>query len=88
VSNANLFGYANGIARGMVASARVAVYKVCWIVACSISDILAAMDQAIADNVNDLSLSLGGRSIDYFEDNLTIGAFVAMEHGILVSCSA
>ena len=88
VSNANLFGYANGTARGMADGARVAVYKVCWKEACSISDILAAMDQAISDNVNVLSLSLGGGSIDYFEDNLAIGAFAAMEHGILVSCAA
>ncbi|XP_045812225.1 subtilisin-like protease SBT1.7 [Trifolium pratense] len=88
VENANLFGYANGTARGMAASARVAAYKVCYKEACSVSDILAAIDQAITDNVNVLSLSLGGQSIDYFEDNLAIGAFAAMEHGILVSCAA
>ncbi|KAI5439388.1 hypothetical protein KIW84_024967 [Lathyrus oleraceus] len=45
-------------------------------------------DQAIADNVNMLSLSLGAIATNYFKDNLAIGAFAAMEHGILVSCSA
>ncbi|XP_004512211.1 subtilisin-like protease SBT1.7 [Cicer arietinum] len=88
VENASLFGYANGTARGMAIGARVAVYKVCWKDTCSVSDILAAMDQAIADQVNILSLSLGGEAIDYIEDNIAIGAFAAMEHGILVSCAA
>ncbi|XP_058775876.1 subtilisin-like protease SBT1.7 [Vicia villosa] len=88
VKNASLFGLANGTARGMAIGARVAMYKVCWLGACRMSDILAAIDQAIADNVNILSLSLGDIPLDYFEDNLAIGAYAAMEHGILVSCSA
>ncbi|XP_058772826.1 subtilisin-like protease SBT1.7 [Vicia villosa] len=88
VENASLFGLANGTARGMAIGARVAMYKVCWIELCSGSDILAGIDQAIADNVNILSLSLGEIPYKYFKDNLAIGAFAAMEHGILVSCSA
>ncbi|CAL5187826.1 unnamed protein product [Lathyrus oleraceus] len=88
VENASLFGLANGTARGMAIGARVAMYKVCWVVFCTDSDILAGIDQAIADNVNMLSLSLGAIATNYFKDNLAIGAFAAMEHGILVSCSA
>ncbi|CAI8588948.1 unnamed protein product [Vicia faba] len=87
VENVGLFGYANGTARGMAIGARVAVYKVCWKGLCSNSDVLAGIDQAIADNVNILSLSLGGLTRDY-KDSIAIGAFAAMEHGILVSCSA
>ncbi|KAL5099189.1 hypothetical protein RYX36_003516 [Vicia faba] len=87
VENVGLFGYANGTARGMAIGARVAVYKVCWKSLCTNSDILAGIDQAIADNVNILSLSIGGLTRDY-KDNMAIGAFAAMEHGILVSCSA
>ncbi|CAI8588768.1 unnamed protein product [Vicia faba] len=88
VENASLFGYADGTARGMAIGARVAVYKVCWKIFCSSSDILAGIDQAIADNVNIVSVSLGGSADDYFKNHIAIGAFAAMEHGILVSCSA
>ncbi|CAH9110956.1 unnamed protein product [Cuscuta epithymum] len=88
VSGANLLGYAPGSARGMATRARVAAYKVCWVGGCFSSDILAAMDKAIEDNVNVLSLSLGGGTSDYYRDSVAIGAFAAMEKGILVSCSA
>jgi subtilisin family serine protease len=88
VGNANFFGYANGTARGMFVGARVSIYKVCWKKACKASDVLAAIDQAIADNVNILSLSLGGPARNYFDDIIAIGAFAAIEHGILVSCAA
>jgi len=88
VKGASLFGYASGIARGMAPHARVAIYKVCWEDNCVASDILAAMDAAISDNVNVISASLGRAAVDYDEENLAIGAFAAMEKGIVVACSA
>ncbi|TKY55644.1 Subtilisin protease SBT1.7 [Spatholobus suberectus] len=88
VSDASLFGYASGTARGMATRARVAAYKVCWKGGCFSSDILAAIERAILDNVNVLSLSLGGGMADYYRDSVAIGSFSAMEKGILVSCSA
>lgn len=89
VTNASLLGYASGTARGMAISARVASYKVCWSNSgCFGSDILAAMDRAILDGVDVLSLSLGGGSGPYYRDSIAIGAFAAMEKGIFVSCSA
>ncbi|RAL40739.1 hypothetical protein DM860_008437 [Cuscuta australis] len=88
VPSASLFGYAPGTARGMAKNARIAMYKACWKIGCVGSDILAAMEKAIDDGVNILSLSLGGGPDDYYNDVIAIGAFAAVEKGIFVSCSA
>ncbi|CAI9762377.1 unnamed protein product [Fraxinus pennsylvanica] len=88
VLGANLLGYAYGTARGMATGARIAAYKVCWVGGCFSSDILSAVDQAVADGVNVLSISLGGGVSSYHRDSLSIAAFGAMEKGVFVSCSA
>ncbi|XP_061370719.1 subtilisin-like protease SBT1.3 [Gastrolobium bilobum] len=88
VLGANLLGYAYGTARGMAPRARVAAYKVCWIGGCFSSDILSAIDKAVADGVNVLSISLGGGVSSYYHDSLSVAAFGAMERGVFVSCSA
>ncbi|XVE55793.1 hypothetical protein DITRI_Ditri03aG0185700 [Diplodiscus trichospermus] len=88
VPNADLLGYASGTARGMASHARVAIYKVCWLGGCFGSDIAAAMDAAVADGVNVMSISIGGGLSEYDIDTVAIGAFAATAHGIFVSCSA
>ncbi|XP_054796520.1 cucumisin-like [Prosopis cineraria] len=89
VSQASMLGLAPGTARGGAVSARIAVYKVCWFDGCFDADILAAFDDAIADGVDILSVSLGGFSDEnYFRDGLAIGAFHAMRNGILTVTSA
>ncbi|MQM05236.1 hypothetical protein Taro_038049 [Colocasia esculenta] len=90
VTGAALFGFAAGEARGMATKARIAAYKICWSMGCFDSDILAAMDSAVADGVNVISLSVGanGYAPSYYRDSIAIGAFGAIQHGVLVSCSA
>lgn len=87
--NASYFGLAEGIARGGVPNARIAMYKVCWSFGCALADILAAFDDAIADGVDIISVSLGSDwPLEYVEDPIAIGSFHAMRHGILTSNSA
>ncbi|XP_023761943.1 subtilisin-like protease SBT1.4 [Lactuca sativa] len=90
VKDAGFFEFARGEARGMATKARIAVYKICWSEGCYDSDILAAMDQAIDDGVNIISLSVGssGYAPQYYRDSIAIGSFGAMQHGILLSASA
>ncbi|KAK3141744.1 hypothetical protein QOZ80_4BG0337810 [Eleusine coracana subsp. coracana] len=88
VQDADLFGYARGVARGMAPRARVAAYKVCWSGGCFSSDILAAVDRAVADGVDVLSISLGGGASSYYRDSLSIASFGAMRMGVFVACSA
>ncbi|KAK6117110.1 hypothetical protein DH2020_049155 [Rehmannia glutinosa] len=87
--DASYFGLAKGVARGGVPNSRIAVYKVCWASGCSSADILKAFDDAIADGVDIISVSLGSDfPDDYFDDPIAIGSFHAMRNGILTSNSA
>ncbi|PON54251.1 Peptidase S8, subtilisin-related [Parasponia andersonii] len=70
----------------MASRARIASYKVCWVNGCFGADVIAV--KAIKDGVHTLSMSSGGGSPDYFEDNIAIAAFAATAHGILVLVSA
>ncbi|XP_020229137.1 CO(2)-response secreted protease [Cajanus cajan] len=91
VKNTSYYGLAAGTATGGSPNTRLAVYKVCSTIGCFGSGILAAFDDAIADGVNLLSLSLGGSPgaiSDFTTDPIAIGAFHAMEHDILVVCAA
>ncbi|XP_068641944.1 cucumisin-like [Aristolochia californica] len=89
VSSASYYGLGEGVARGAVPEARIAVYKVCWSYGCALADILAGFDDAIADGVDIISVSLGSSEVlQYFEDPIAIGSFHAMKWGILTSNSA
>ncbi|XP_017250669.2 subtilisin-like protease SBT5.4 [Daucus carota subsp. sativus] len=93
VHGAKVFGFNAGTAKGGSPRARVASYKVCWPPVgkngeCFDSDILEAFDWAIHDQVDVLSLSIGGMPTAYFNDAAAIGAFHAVKKGIVVICSA
>ncbi|KAK9742413.1 hypothetical protein RND81_03G171000 [Saponaria officinalis] len=85
----NFFGLASGTARGAVPRARLAIYKVCWSSNCNTVDILAAFDDAVADGVDIISISIGNeKTIDYKLDVVAIASFHAMQQGILTVASA
>ncbi|CBI21415.3 unnamed protein product, partial [Vitis vinifera] len=88
VEGVSYFGYANGTAAGMAPRAWIAVYKAIWSGRIAQSDALAAIDQAIEDGVDILSLSFsfGNNSLNL--NPISIACFTAMEKGIFVAASA
>ncbi|KAI3982820.1 hypothetical protein MKX01_010303 [Papaver californicum] len=90
IKDASFYDLAKGTARGAVPSARIAVYKVCSSGPddCHSHDILAGFDDAIADGVDILSLSMGDRATKFYKDPYAIGSFHAIEKDILTSQGA
>uniref|UniRef100_A0A1J3DLP5 Subtilisin-like protease SBT3.5 n=1 Tax=Noccaea caerulescens TaxID=107243 RepID=A0A1J3DLP5_NOCCA len=97
VPDASYLALGRGIARGGAPRARIAMYKACWHIAsrgtasCSAADLLKAIDEAIHDGVDVLSLSLSlppmFPEVDA-RNPLAVGAFHAVAKGIPVVCSA
>ncbi|MED6120540.1 hypothetical protein PIB30_118845 [Stylosanthes scabra] len=91
VNNASYYGLAKGIARGGSPSTRIAAYKTCSEQGCSGATILKAIDDAIKDGVDIISISIGLSSLiqsDFLNDPIAIGAFHAEQAGVMVVCSA
>ena len=90
VLNASYYGLAQGVAKGGSPSSRLAMYKACSLGGCASSAVLKAIDDAISDGVDIISISIGMSSIfqsDFLSDPIAIGAFHANQRGILVVCS-
>lgn len=93
-----LGGFARGSASGGAPLARLAVYKACWPIpgpdpnvenTCFEADMLAAMDDAVGDGVDVLSVSIGssGAPPRFADDGIALGALHAAARGVVVSCS-
>lgn len=76
--------------RGMASKAKIAMYKACWVSGCAKSDMAAAMEKAIEDGVDVLSVSIGSPDFHtpYYSEPIAIAAFAATDRGIYVACSA
>ena len=82
------FGKTSGIAP----RARIAVYKACWSVpgtagSCQGVDLLAAIDQAVADGVDVINYSISGTSTN-FRDPVEIAFLNAAAANVFVAASA
>ncbi|KAF6151557.1 hypothetical protein GIB67_021743 [Kingdonia uniflora] len=74
---------------GIVPCTRLAVYKVTWSRKGSLtSDVIASMDQALANGVDIISMSMIFLGALIYENQISIVSFAAMEKGVLVSSSA
>ena len=76
VAGTNFYGLANGNARGGVPSARIAAYRICDPAGCTDDSILGAFDDAIADGVDIITISLGGSPRPFDLDSISIGSFM------------
>ncbi|KAF3454632.1 hypothetical protein FNV43_RR05080 [Rhamnella rubrinervis] len=89
VNDASFFGIAKGTARGGVPSARIAAYKVCDEGGCLAESVLAGFDDAIADGVDIITISVGAEfASEYDQDAIAIGAFHGLKKGVLTVNSA
>ncbi|KAL0887190.1 hypothetical protein Bca101_011173 [Brassica carinata] len=89
VQGASFYGLAQGTARGGAPSTRVAAYKVCLKDnGCKDVDILAAYDDAIADGVDVISISISRESPNILSNSFAIGSFHAMSRGVVTVGSA
>ncbi|XP_010529680.1 PREDICTED: subtilisin-like protease SBT3.9 isoform X2 [Tarenaya hassleriana] len=97
VPNVTYLGFAGGIIRGGAPLAHIAMYKACWHVTaigtatCSSADMLKAIDEAIKDGVDVISISIAF-SVPLFpeidiRDGIAVGAFHAVARGIPVVCA-
>jgi subtilisin family serine protease len=85
---AEVFGTISGIAP----RARIAAYKACWSVpgtagSCAGVDLVAAIDQAVADGVDVINYSISGTRTN-FRDPVEIAFLFAADTGIFVAASA
>ncbi|CAL5083709.1 unnamed protein product [Urochloa decumbens] len=88
VPDAGLNMFSRGTAWGMAPKARIAMYKACDDDGCFGADIIAAIDAAVKDGVDIISISLGGPPESYHSDALAIATFGAERKGIFVALAA
>ncbi|CAD6237994.1 unnamed protein product [Miscanthus lutarioriparius] len=86
VQNASLYTFSQGTAWGMAPRARIAMYKACDVKGdCQNADILAAVDAAVKDGVDIISMSLENHSsIPFHDDEVAISTFGAERKGVFV----
>ncbi|XP_044409531.1 subtilisin-like protease 1 [Triticum aestivum] len=90
VPGANAMGSGFGTAAGMAPRAHLAFYQVCFVgKGCDRDDILAAIDDALDEGIDVLSMSLGADDAgDFAADPIALGGFSSVMRGVFVCTSA
>jgi subtilisin family serine protease len=86
-----LLGIDRGTVSGMAPRARVSAYKACWSTSpvsggCSVSDLAAAIDEAVADGVDVINYSIGSTAATIGPDDIAF--LFAADGGVHVATSA
>ncbi len=84
---ASVFGKSFGTISGMAPRARIAAYKACWPGGCAISDLVAAIDTAVADGVDVINYSIGDNDPDFLDAD-DVAFLFARQAGVFVAASA
>jgi subtilisin family serine protease len=86
--SAEVFGVDRGVVSGIAPRARIAMYKACWADSgCAVSDLTAAIDQAVADGVDVINYSIGGGSTSLLTADAVSFLFAA-DAGVRIATSA
>ncbi|CAI0424534.1 unnamed protein product [Linum tenue] len=90
VPGASYSGHAKGTARGVASRAHIAIYAVANSESENPSsvDVLAAFDQAMADGVDVISLSIGVDVPSPYQDAISMPSLTAVDRGIFVAAAA
>ncbi|KAH9304000.1 hypothetical protein KI387_008404, partial [Taxus chinensis] len=80
VPDSNYLGVANGIATGMAPPARLAIYKTCWAEGCYDADTVAAMEQAISDGIDIISISISSSDVPFYLSPRAIATYGAIKN--------
>lgn len=84
---ATLLGVPHGLVSGIAPRAHVIAYRVCGDEGCFSSDSVAAIEQAILDDVDAINFSISGGS-NPFADAVSLAFLAAYDNGVFVAASA
>ena len=84
---ASILGRSFGTISGMAPRARIAVYKACWPGGCAVSDLVEAIDTAVADGVDVINYSIGDDDPDFLDAD-DVAFLFARQAGVFVAASA
>jgi subtilisin family serine protease len=85
--SASILGADLGTVSGMAPRARIAAYKACWVSGCATSDLVSAIDRAVADGVDVINYSIGSSASTLLGEDDVAFLFAAL-NGVYVATSA